>query len=103
MISDLVVAESSSFRPFHLRIGVAFSGSDVPCRSVGAMFVHKSELRYFDCERASQLTWDATILEACPLFSRKFGPKTAHLATDLLTSCEPYLGIAPQQGCDLWM
>ena len=67
------------------------------------MFVHQSELRYFDCERAAQLTWDASILEACPLFSRKFGPKTAHLATDLLTSCEPYLGIAPQKDCDLWM
>ncbi len=66
------------------------------------MFVHQSELRYLDCERAAQLTWDASILEACPLFSRKFGPKTAHLATELLTNCEPYLGIAPQRECDLW-
>ncbi|CAK0758242.1 hypothetical protein CVIRNUC_002605 [Coccomyxa viridis] len=71
-------------------------------RSVGAMFVHQKELRYFSCERAAQLTWDASILEACPLFSRKFGPRTAHMATDLLTSCEPYLGIAPQSNCELW-
>ena len=66
------------------------------------MYVHASELGHFDCERAEQLSWDAAVLEDCPLFSRKFGPKTAAPATALLTSCEPYLGIAPRPGCQYW-
>ena len=49
------------------------------------MFVRTTELDYFSCEQASQLSWDAAVLEDCPLFSRKFGAKTAAPATALLT------------------
>ena len=66
------------------------------------MFVYLSELEAFSCAAADALTWDATILEDCPLFSRKFGNKTAEPATALLTSCEPYLGIAPPATCEYW-
>ncbi len=72
------------------------------CRSVRAMFVRAAELDGFSCEQAAQLSWDAAVLEDCPLFSRKFGAKTAAPATQLLTTCEPYLGIAPPPHCEYW-
>lgn len=66
------------------------------------MFVRASQLEAFSCEAVAQISWDATVLEECPLFSRKFGNKTAEPATQLLTSCEPYLGIAPPASCQYW-
>jgi hypothetical protein len=66
------------------------------------MYIHQSHMDLLDCQQAVQLSWNASILEECPLFSRKFGPRTAAPATKLLTSCEPYLGIASDRDCDYW-